>query len=132
MKKWTLLCLCWTFLFPEAILASPTANLKQGDKTAQEFLNQIDIKKKEAGKHPFYSGHSEAAKLKSRDLTGHAQSLSQTDPVSQMLYQSADSRPQVKIDSSKDALITGSQRIMTTPLEVIGGKGTKEIELALA
>ncbi|MBP6952033.1 MAG: conjugal transfer protein TraN [Alphaproteobacteria bacterium] len=128
MKKWTLFCLCWTFVFPEVILSSPTANLKQGDKTAQEFLSQIDIKKKEAGKHPFYSGHSEAAKLKSRDLTGRAQSLSQTDSVSQMLYQSADSRPQVKIDPSKDPLITGSQRIMTTPLEAIGGKGTCVVE----
>jgi len=128
MKSLLLLCLCWTFVSPGVILASPTGNLKQGDKTAQEFLSQIDIKKKEAGKHPFYSGHSEAAKLKSRDLTGRSQNLSQSDPVSQMLYQSADSRPQVKIDPSKDPLITGSQRIMTTPLEVIGGKGTCVVE----
>ncbi|MBP6951897.1 MAG: conjugal transfer protein TraN [Alphaproteobacteria bacterium] len=128
MKRLVFLCLCWTFIFPEVILASPTANLKSGDKTAQEFLNQLEAKKQEAGNHPFYSGHSEAAKLKSRDLTGRAQSLSQSDPASQMLYQSADSRPQVKIDRSKDPLLTGSQRIMTMPLEVIGGKGTRVVE----
>ena len=128
MKRLVFLCLCWTFIFPEVILASPTANLKSGDKTAQEFLNQLEAKKQEAGNHPFYSGHSEAAKLKSRDLTGRAQSLSQSDPASQMLYQSADSRPQVKIDPSKDPLLTGSQRIMTMPLEVIGGKGTRVVE----
>ncbi|MBY0500442.1 MAG: conjugal transfer protein TraN [Alphaproteobacteria bacterium] len=134
MKKWKVLPLCYFLpllvLFSCMVLASPTANLKSGDKTAQEFLSQIDIKKKEAGDHPFYSGHSSAANLKSGDLAGCTQSLSQSDPVSQMLYQSAESRPQVKIDPSKDPLITGSQKIMTAPLEAIGGKGTKEIELA--
>ncbi|MBY0501699.1 MAG: conjugal transfer protein TraN [Alphaproteobacteria bacterium] len=116
------------FLFSCMALASPTTNLKSGDKTAQEFLNQMEAKKQEAGDHPFYSGHSKAANLKSRDLTGHAQSLSQSDPVSQMLYQSTESRPQVKIDPSKDPLLTESQKVMATPLETIGGKGTRVVE----
>ncbi|MBX9621606.1 MAG: conjugal transfer protein TraN [Alphaproteobacteria bacterium] len=119
----------WFYLFPWAVHASPTANLKSGDKTAQDFLSQLESKKIEAGRHPFYAGHSKAAQLKGRDLKGRAQSLSRSDPVSKMLHQSTNSRPQVKIDPSKDSLITGSQEIMASPLQVIGGEGTHVVEL---
>jgi type-F conjugative transfer system mating-pair stabilization protein TraN len=129
MKKKRLLFFCWTCLFPLLVLASPTANLKSGDKAAQEFMNQMEAKKQEAGDHPFYSGHSKAATLKSKELTARSQSLSHSDPVSQMLYQSIETRPQVKIDPSKDPLITDSQKIMTAPLEAIGGKGTHTVEI---
>ena len=128
MKNGILLFCCWIYLFPSLILASPTANLKSGDKTAKDFLSQLETKKQEAGHHPFYSGHSNASQLKDSDLKGHAQSLSHSDPVSQMLYHSAESRPQVKIDPSKDSLITGSQQIMESPLQVIGGEGTHVVE----
>lgn len=129
MKKGILLSFCWICLFPSLSLASPTAHLKSGDKTAEDFLSQLEAKKQEAGQHPFYAGHSNAAQLKSGDLEGRAQSLSHSDPVSKMLHYSSDSRPQVKIDSSKDSLISGSQKIMETPLQVIGGEGTHVIEL---
>ncbi|MBY0272768.1 MAG: conjugal transfer protein TraN [Alphaproteobacteria bacterium] len=128
MKKRILLSFCWIGLFPSFIFASPTANLKSGDKTAKDFLSQLEAKKIEAGHHPFYAGHSNAAQLKSEDLNGRAQSLSHSDPVSQMLHQSIDSRPQVRIDSSKDSLITESQKIMESPLQEIGGKGTHVVE----
>jgi conjugal transfer mating pair stabilization protein TraN len=111
------------------LLASPTANLKSGDKTAKDFLSQLEARKQEAGHHPFYAGHSNAVRLKSEDLNGRAQSLSHSDPASQMLHQSTNSRPQVKIDPSKDSLITGSQEIMASPLQVIGGEGTHVVEL---
>ncbi|KAB2833226.1 MAG: hypothetical protein F9K49_06890, partial [Caedimonadaceae bacterium] len=105
MKKLILLSLfyslSWLLLFPSLILANPTAHLKSGDKAAKDFLNQLEAKKIEAGQHPFYTGHSKAAQLKSRDLMGRAQSLSHSDPVSQMLHHSSDSRPQIKIDPLK-------------------------------
>lgn len=129
MKKGTLLSFCWICLFPSLTLASPTANLKSGDKTAKDFLIQLEAKKMEAGQHPFYVGHSKAAQFKDRDLEGRTQSLSHSDPVSKMLHHSSNSRPQVKIDPSKDSLITGSQKIMASPLQVIGGKGTQIVEL---
>lgn len=132
MKNWFFCFFCWIHLFPSLILASPTTHLKSGDKAAKDFLNQLEVKKIEAGQHPFYTGHSKAAQLKSRDLMGYTQSLSHSDPVSQMLHHSFDSRPQVKIDPSKDSLITVSQKVMESPLQVIGGKKTREIELAPA
>ncbi|MBX9786235.1 MAG: conjugal transfer protein TraN [Alphaproteobacteria bacterium] len=128
MKKGTLLIFCWIGFFPSFVFASPTANLKSGDKIAKDFLSQLGAKKIEAGQHPFYAGHSKTSQLKSGDLNGHAQSLSHSDPVSQMLHHSADSRPQVKIDSSKDSLITESQKIMASPLQTIGGKRTHVVE----
>ncbi len=129
MKKGVLLTFCWIHLFLPLSLASPTAHLKSGDKTAEDFLNQLESKKQEVGHHPFYAGHSNAAQLKDSDLIGRAQGLSCSDPVSQMLHHSTNSRPQVKIDPSKDSLITGSQEIMASPLQVIGGKGTHVVEL---
>jgi conjugal transfer mating pair stabilization protein TraN len=128
MKKGILLSFCWIHLLPSLSLASPTAHLKSGDKTAEDFLSQLESKKIEAGHHPFYAGHSNAAQLKDSDLNGRAQSLSYSDPVSQMLHHSTNSRPQVKIDPSKDSLITGSQKIMKSPLKAIGGKGTHVVE----
>jgi conjugal transfer mating pair stabilization protein TraN len=119
----------WFYLFPWAVHASPMIHLKRGDQTAQDFLSQLETKKIEVGQHPFYAGHSKAAQLKSSDLNGRAQSLSHSDPVSQMLHHSTDSRPQVKIDPSKDSLITGSQKIMESPLQVIGGEGTHVVEI---
>ncbi|MDI9635784.1 hypothetical protein QM565_08300 [Geitlerinema splendidum] len=92
-------------------------------------MSQLEAKKIEAGQHPFYAGHSNAAQLKNSDLNGHTQSLSHSDPVSQMLHQSIDSRPQVKIDPSKDSLITGSQKIIEAPLQEIGGEGTHVVEM---
>lgn len=129
MNTLTFFFLSWLCLFSLEVFASPTANLKSGDKTAQDFLGQLETKKIEAGRHPFYAGHSKAAQLKGRDLNGRAQSLSRSDPVSQMLHQSTNSRPQVKIDPSKDSLITGSQEIIAAPLQVIGGEGTHVVEL---
>ncbi len=129
MKKGILLFFCWACFFPWMSVASPTANLKAGDKTAQNFLTQLEAKKREAGHHPFYAGHSNAAQLKDSDLKGKAQSLHQSDPVSQMLHHSTNSRPQVKIDPSKDSLMTGSQEIMASPLQVIGGEGTYVMEV---
>lgn len=119
-------------LFPCMSVASQTAHLKSGDKTAEDFLSQLEAKKIEAGQHPFYAGHSNAAQLKNSDLNGHTQSLRHSDPVSQMLHQSIDSRPQFRIDPSKDSLITGSQKIIEAPLQKIGGEGTKEIMLTPA
>ncbi|MBP9691737.1 MAG: conjugal transfer protein TraN [Alphaproteobacteria bacterium] len=133
MKKRIFKLFCFSlpllFLFAVICIANPTTNLKSGDQTAQEFLNQMEKKKKEAGNHPFYSGHSCAANLKSTQLVGAAQNLSNTDPASQMIHKSAESRPQVKINPSKDPLITGSQKILENPLKTIGGEGTHVIEI---
>ncbi|OJW46975.1 MAG: hypothetical protein BGO67_09770 [Alphaproteobacteria bacterium 41-28] len=117
------------FLFSCAAVADSWKNLKVGDQLAQEFLNEIDEKKATAGSHPFYKGLSKESKLNSTDLMGRAQSLSQGDPVSQMVYESSDARSQVKIDPEKDPLITRAEKIGTEPLKAIGGKGTQLVEV---
>jgi len=117
------------FLLSFEASADPWKNLKQGDQAAQEFLNKVDEKKAKAGSHPFYKGHSQESKLKETDLKGRAQILIQKDPASQMIRESADSRPQVKIDSEKDPLITRAEKIGTDPLKAIGGKGTQFVEV---
>lgn len=129
MKKGIFLSFCWIGLFPSFVFASPTAHLKSGDKTAEEFLSQLESKKIEAGHHPFYAGHSNAAQIKDSDLNGRAQSLHYSDPVSQMLHHSTNSRPQVKIDPSTDSLMTMTDKILEDPLQAIGGTGTCVMEV---
>jgi hypothetical protein len=46
-----------------------------------------------------------------------------------MIYESNNVRPQIKIDPTKDPLLTGSNKVMENPLEVIGGKGTQAVEV---
>ncbi|OJW54568.1 MAG: hypothetical protein BGO67_10490 [Alphaproteobacteria bacterium 41-28] len=117
------------FLFSCAAVADPWKNLKQGDQVAQEFLNKVDEKKAKAGSHPFYKGHSKESNLKSTDLLGKSQSLAQQDPASQMIYESSNARPQVKIDPEKDPLIVRADKIGETPLTAIGGEGTQLVEV---
>jgi len=81
-----------------------------------------------AGAHPFYQGLSKEANYVSTDLVGKSQPVASQDPASQMVIQSSDVRPQVKIDPVKDPLLVGSQKVLENPLEVIGGKGTQVIE----
>ncbi|OJW49667.1 MAG: hypothetical protein BGO67_03950 [Alphaproteobacteria bacterium 41-28] len=111
------------------VLADPWKTLQQGDQTAQEFLNKADEKKAKAGSHPFYKGHSKESNLKTTDLLGKSQSLVREDPASQMIYESSDARPQVKIDPEKDPLITRAEKIGETPLTAIGGEGTQLVEV---
>lgn len=118
----------FSFLATEG-LANPWKHLKQGDQTAETFLNQLESKKNEAGDHPFYQGHSEESQLQEGDLTGRAQSIVKSNPASQMIHESSDVRPQIKIDLQTDPLLTGSQEILSNPLEIIGGKGTHEVEV---
>jgi len=113
------------FSLLEDCVADSWKNLKSGDQAAQEFLNKVDQKKKEAGIHPFYKGISQEATLTDAELKGKSQTLACKDPVGQMLQQSADSRPQFKIDPVHDPLIKGSKKIIETPLEELGGKGTQ-------
>lgn len=106
-------------------IAGPKENLNQGDQTAQTLLNQMDQKKAAAGAHPFYQGISKEANYQVTDLVGKSQAVAIQDPASQMIHQSSDARPQVKMDPAKDPLLTGSQKITGNPLEVIGGAGTQ-------
>lgn len=104
-------------------------SLTQGDKTAQELLEQMQQKKQEAGAHPFYQGTLKESKISSDNLKGQSQKACQSDPAAQMVTQSHDARVRVKIDPLKDPLLTGSQQLMDNPLEVIGGKGTQVVEV---
>nr|MBA3814731.1 conjugal transfer protein TraN [Alphaproteobacteria bacterium] len=104
-------------------------NLQQGDLTAQSLFDQMAHKKQEAGAHPFYEGISREANYKDTALKGQAQQAVNSDPAAQMIYQSSDARPQVKIDPVNDPLIKGSHEVMENPLEVIGGKGTQVVEV---
>jgi conjugal transfer mating pair stabilization protein TraN len=104
--------------------ADPWKNLKSGDQTAQELLNKIDQKKTEVGTHPFYKGISKEATLTHTELNGKAQTLIHKDSAGKMAQTSAESRPQIKIDSENDPLIAKSKEILENPLEAIGGKGT--------
>ena len=68
--------------------ADPWKNLQQGDKTAQEFLNQSSQKQKEAGIHPFYKGIPNESQLSPEQLQGRAQNVARTSPTSQMVMES--------------------------------------------
>lgn len=116
---------CWIL---NTVKADSWKSLQQGDQAAQALLDQMKTKQKEAGAHPFYKSISKESKISSENLKGHAQKACQSDPAAQMVTQSHDARPQVKIDPQKDPLLTGSQQITKNPLEVIGGKGTQVIE----
>ena len=108
-------------------VAGPWENLNQGDQTAQSLLNQMNQKKAEAGTHPFYQGISKEVNYSSTDLIGRSQGVASQDAASQMVIQSSDARPQIKIDPAKDPLLTGSEKLLANPLEVIGGAGTQVI-----
>nr|MBA3814890.1 hypothetical protein [Alphaproteobacteria bacterium] len=112
-----------------SVKADSWKNLQQGDQTAQSLFDQMAHKKQEAGAHPFYEGISKEAKYKDTALKGQAQQAASSDPAAQMIYQSNDARPQVKIDPVTDPLIKGSHEVMANPLEVIGGKGTQVVEV---
>ncbi len=99
-------------------------NLNQGDQTAEEFLNKLEDKKKEAGPHPFSQGISKEAGFQEQVLEDTSKSLFQTDSASQMILESLASRPQIKMDLTHDPLLAKSQKIMENPLTEIGGKGT--------
>ncbi|MBA2611167.1 MAG: conjugal transfer protein TraN [Alphaproteobacteria bacterium] len=116
-------------LFSLPVKANSWHNLQQGDLTAQSLFDQMTAKKQEAGGHPFYEGISKEANYKDTVLDGQAQGAVNSDPAAQMIYQSSDARPQVKIDPVTDPLIKGSNEVMANPLEVIGGKGTQVVEV---
>ncbi len=118
------------FLFPSITAADNWKNLGQGDQAAQEFLNNVEKKKAEAGSHPFSRDVSKEAKLKDGNLTQSSQALSQTDLASQMIRESLDSRPQIKIDLTHDPLMVTAQKIMANPLGKIGEKGTHAAEIS--
>jgi conjugal transfer mating pair stabilization protein TraN len=121
--------LFFSFLLITSLLressADPWQNLQQGDQTAQEFLNQIESKKKEAGGHPFYKGIPNEAKLSDKQLEGKSKNALQQNEAGQMVIESNDENPPFKIDPLKDPLLVGSQKIVNKPLIYIGGKGTR-------
>lgn len=125
----------WKLIFPLSILvlSSPVAailqeSLSSGDQTARTFLNQIDQKKMNAGSHPFYQGTGNM-NYQASELKGRGQNAAAHDSASQMVFESSDKRPQMKIDPTKDPLLTGSQKVLDNPLEIIGGAGTQVVEL---
>jgi type-F conjugative transfer system mating-pair stabilization protein TraN len=100
-------------------------SLKEGDQTAQELLHSMEEKKSEGGNHPFYDGKvPQEAQFKSGDLASKSQNITDRDPASQMVYESADVRSQFKIDPTTDPLLLGSHKLMKNPLPLIGGEGT--------
>jgi len=125
MKYFKAFILFWMILFSWEALANPWKNLSSGDQMAQDFLHQMDQKRQEAGAHPFSAGVSQEANLSATELKGRAQHLSTKDPTSQMIFESAETRPQFKIDSRHDPLLVEAERITGTSLEVVGGRGTK-------
>ncbi len=107
--------------------ADPWTHLQQGDKTAQDFLNQSSQKQKEAGKHPFYKGISNESKLSPEQLQTRAQNIAQKSEVKQMIVESMNERPQFTLDPLKDPLFTGAQKVLEKPLQSIGGEGVREV-----
>lgn len=126
MRYWKIFFLL-LFLFSFPVYSMLQENLSSGDQTAQTFLNQMNQKKQQAGAHPFYQGVSKEENYKNTELKGRGQAACAQDPASQMVYESSDNRPQMKIDPLKDPLLTGSQKAMDNPLEIIGGKGTQAV-----
>lgn len=109
--------------------ANSWKNLQHGDQSAQTFLNQMNQKKQQAGAHPFYQGVSKESHYQDMELKGRGQAAAACDSGSQLVYESSDKRPQMKIDPLKDPLLLGSQKAMDNPLEIIGGKGTQVVEV---
>lgn len=116
----------WIFTF--FVFADPQKHLNQGDQLARQLLNQSKKKREEAGPHPFSKGISKEANFSAEELQGKAQLLSQKNPAGQMIFESSESRPQVKIDLQKDPLMTGFKKAITDPLNTIGGEGTRAVE----
>ena len=110
---------------PLSTSADPWQNLSKGDQNAQQFLNQLEQKKKDAGNHPFYEGISNESKLSDKQLKGRAINVAQKDEASQMIKESSNKRPTFTIDPVKDPLMTGSQEILDKPLQTIGGEKTR-------
>ena len=119
----------FVFLTQDKVWADSWKNLQSGDQAAQEFLNKLDVKKAEAGPHPFYEGVSKEANLKDADLEATAKDLARQDPVGQMIHESHDSRPKMNIDPQKDPLLVRSQKVMDNPLKDIGGNDTRLTEI---
>lgn len=117
------------FFFSLSVKANSWKHLQQGDQTAQALFDQMNAKKQEAGAHPFYKGTPKEANCSSDNLKGQAQKAANKDPAAQMIFESSDARPQVKIDPSKDPLLNSSQKTMENPLEMIGGKGVQVMEV---
>ena len=118
----------FSLFFIFAAFTSPWKNFKEGDQTAHEFLEQTDRKKAEGGAHPFYNGKTPGeARLKSGDLADRAKSVAHHDPASQMITESVSARTQFKIDPQTDPLLVGSQSLISNPLPVIGGEGTRVV-----
>ena len=86
----------------------------------------MNQKKQQAGAHPFYQGTG-TMNYNASELKGRGQAACAQSPAAQMVHESSDARPQIKIDPLKDPLLTGSQKAMDNPLEVIGGKGTQVV-----
>ncbi len=107
------------------VYADPWTHLQQGDKTAQELLNQSNQRQKEAGNHPFYRGIPNESKLSDKQLEGRAQTVAQKSEVKKMIVESTNERPQFILDPLKDPLMTGSQKILDKPLQAVGGEETQ-------
>jgi len=116
--------LLFLLFFLNTAAADPWAHLNRGDQTAQKFKDEMDRKKREAGPHPFYQGHSAAAGLRDSSIAGKSQSVARGNPAAQMIRESSDRRPKMKIDLDHDPLLKGSQKVQEDPLKAIGGKGT--------
>lgn len=124
------LCLV-SFVCSLPVLADPWKNLHQGDNAAQQFLDQLDQKNAKAGPHPFYDGKKpKESNFTSSNLTGNSQSVAHNNPASQMIHESMEKRPQIKIDPQKDPLLIHAQKIVENPLKTIGGKGTQVVEVS--
>jgi len=114
---------------PYKAFADSWKSLAQGDHTAQEFLNNVDQKKAEAGPHPFYSGKPQETNLNSTNLDESSKSLVNQNSASQMVHESSDSRSQVKLDLDHDPLMNMADKILEDPLKAIGGTGTYVMEV---
>lgn len=123
--KLKLLFLVLLIALPLSTSADPWQNLSNGDQSAQQFLNQLEKKKKEAGNHPFYDGIPSESKLSDKQLEGRAINVAQKDEASQMIKESSNKRPTFTIDPVKDPLMTGSQEILDKPLQTIGGENIR-------
>jgi conjugal transfer mating pair stabilization protein TraN len=89
----------------------------------------MNQKQKEAGAHPFYQGLSKESHYGEAELKGKAQTAATQDPAAQMVFESSDKRPQMKIDPTTDPLLKGSAQVLENPLEVIGGAGIQIVEV---
>ncbi len=119
------------FVFSSSTLADPWKSLHQGDQAAQQFLDQLDQKKAKGGPHPFYDGKKpKESKFTNAELTGKSQRVAHNNPASQMIHESVEKRPKIKIDPQKDPLLTQAQKTLENPLKTIGGKDTHVAEVS--